>query len=661
MTAIRIWICFLLWLVPGPSSMADGTGLIRSRQSGPWSAGSTWERGVTPGSGDRVQVREGHEVLYDENSERVIRSIHVAGTLRFATDLDTRLDVGLIKIQNGDDASENGFDCDAHTPRLPIDRPRPALEVGTALRPVETGHTARVRLVVFDDMDAESCPAIVCCGGRMEFHGAPMDRTWVKLGGEARPGDSALNLSRPVTGWRVGDQVLLTAASNRARKDGETLQPGGGTAPVFSEVRQVRSLDGTTLTLDRPLANAHSEPGGQRGEVANLSRNVIVESSDPLKGRGHTMYHRNSSGSISYAEFRGLGKQGVKGRYPIHFHMVGESMRGSSVVGASIHDSGNRWITIHGTNHLVVRDCVGYRTIGHGFYLEDGTETLNILDRNLAVQAYAGKPLPDQALAFDDNSGAGFWWANSLNAFTRNLAAECDRYGFRYEATPAPIDDLRRRVLLADGRRETIDVRTLPFIRFDENEAHDQLYGIDLGEGTDGVGPDRDHPFVLKNTRLWDCLWAFRPEAPNLLVDGLLIDHCRYGVFQPRGDGHAYQGATIRRTYLAGPAPSTPNEDTSLVPDDTPPTTIVTFVSMAKERTRKVRGTSVDNGSIRRVLVNGRDARAIDRNFLEWEVILEDPEDGVIHAYAEDNSGNIEKNPHRLLLGSQTDDALGSK
>ena len=94
-------------------------------------------------------------------------------------------------------------------------------------------------------------------------------------------------------------------------------------------------------------------------------------------------------------------------------------MRGSSVVGASFWDSGNRWITIHGTNYLVVRDCVGYQSVGHGFFLEDGTEVDNVLDRNLAVQAFTGKPLPSQNLPFDNNGGAGFWWANSRNTFTR--------------------------------------------------------------------------------------------------------------------------------------------------------------------------------------------------------------------------------------------------
>ena len=84
------------------------------------------------------------------------------------------------------------------------------------------------------------------------------------------------------------------------------------------------------------------------------------------------------------------GKTGSLGKYSLHFHRVGDTMRGSSVVGASIWDSGNRWITIHGTNSLVVRDCVGYRSVGHGFFLEDGTEVDNILDGNLAVQALRG-------------------------------------------------------------------------------------------------------------------------------------------------------------------------------------------------------------------------------------------------------------------------------
>src|SRR5262249_37259615 len=146
--------------------------LIRSARSGCWSLPATWEGGKVPAAGARVQVRAGHTVTYDVQSTEAIRFLHVAGSLTFARDRDTRLDVGLIKIQPGEDASEDGFECDAHVPQVEPGQPLPALEVGSANEPIDAGHTALIRLVYFDDMNPESCPAIICCGGRMDFHGA---------------------------------------------------------------------------------------------------------------------------------------------------------------------------------------------------------------------------------------------------------------------------------------------------------------------------------------------------------------------------------------------------------------------------------------------------------------------------------------------------------
>ena len=42
--------------------------------------------------------------------------------------------------------------------------------------------------------------------------------------------------------------------------------------------------------------------------------------------------------------------------------------------------------------------------------------------------------LLEQIIPFDKNDGSGFWWANSLNSFTRNVAAECDEYGYFFQA-----------------------------------------------------------------------------------------------------------------------------------------------------------------------------------------------------------------------------------
>ena len=308
-------------------------------------------------------------------------------------------------------------------------------------------------------------------------------------------------------------------------------------------------MDGTAIALDRPLDFEHLGDGDYRGEVANLSRNVVVESADPAAARGHTMYHRGSAGSIGYAEFRHLGKEGVLGRYSLHYHLVGDSMRGSYAVGNSIWDSGNRWLTIHGTNYLVVRDCVGYQSVGHGFFLEDGTEVQNVLDRNLAVQALRGKPLPKQALPFDQNEGAGFWWANSQNTFTRNVSCENDRYGFRFEATPTSALKLTLPVMRPDGQRQPTDIRTLPFVRFEDNESHcEGLYGFNLGEGVARVGPDVRHPFIVRRTKLWGTHYAFRPEVPSLLVEDMRIWRAEYGVYHPNYDNHVYHNLSISQT-----------------------------------------------------------------------------------------------------------------
>jgi hypothetical protein len=749
---------------------ADAPPIIRSIRSGPWSASATWEGGKVPAAGARVVIRAGHRIAYDANSSEPIRAINIAGTLSFATDTTTRLDVGLLKIQDTEEYSEEGFDCEAHLKAPAPNRERPALEVGTPDRPIEPGHTATIRLVYQAGMDPASCPAIVCCGARMDFHGTPLGRTWVKLGAPARKKATAVTLAEAVPGWRAGDRVIVTGTRN----------PDYARGPQTEE-RIIHQVRDTTLVLDRPLEFDHAGGPDFRGEVANLSRNVIVESADPGGVRGHTMYHRHSAGAISYAEFRHLGKKAVLGRYSLHYHLVGDTMRGSYVLGASIWDSHNRWLTIHGTNDLVVRDCVGYRSVGHGFFFEDGTEVCNVLDRNLAVQARRGKPLPKQVLPFDANEGAGFWWGNSLNSFTRNVACENAHYGYRFEATRDSRVRLTLPIRQPDGSRREVDIRTLPFVRFEDNEAHsDGLYGFNLGEGVDRVGPDERHPFVIRRMKIWEIHYAFRPQSPCVLVEDMHIDRAVYGVYHPNYDRHVYRNLTINgsgeepfnrghddlsvqygpltvdgltfqavggypysipliqmsdnnptgkavshfrnlKVLRTDPAnrrpvvntgggahvtPETPKgvpvylhdyygpgrhakvaavnardfggdgrsyRDEVLLTghesrvaevhdvafpqlldpvDDLPPVTVITHVHRAAKGQVVVRGTSADNGRVKRVLVNGATARSAGGNFLEWEAVLEGVPDSVrtICAHAEDAAGNIEQRPHVVVV-----------
>ena len=633
---------------------------IRSARSGPWSAVSTWEGRQLPKAGDRVLIRTGHTVTYDVSSPEAIRLLRIAGTLTFAPDKDTRLDVGLVRIQAGEDFSEEGFDCDMHLMAPAAGMARPALEVGTPAVPIVAGKSARIRLVAQEGMDKESSPGIVCCAGRMEFHGAPLSRTWLKLGMPANVGDTTVTLSEPVTGWKPGDRLILTATT-RQSKEKKTFVASVANS-TQTEERTLLGVSGATLTLDKPLSFAHLAEGNYRADVANLSRNVVVESADPQKARGHTMYHRGSRGSISYAEFRHLGKEGVLGRYSLHFHQCGDTMRGSSVIGASIWDSGNRWLTIHGTNYLVVRDCVGHRSIGHGFFLENGTEVYNILDRNLAVQALNGKPLPKQVVPFDKNDGSGFWWANSLNAFTRNVACDCDEYGYFFQVAKTPDFNPTLAIQQHSGLLESVDIRTLPFLCFDDNEAHCQRrHAFNLGGGVPfgapnigDISPDVRHPFVIRNLRLWNVHWAIHPVAASVRLEGVDIKNADYGIWRPIYQNHVYQNLTMSdvpvKTHYAfvergtENQPPAPRSEPVPLSDDFPPVTVITELQKLPSGV-VLRGSAADNGKILSVKINGQEARATAPNFATWEIQL--PRASAKYtSVGVDSAGNIEKNPH---------------
>jgi RNA polymerase sigma factor (sigma-70 family) len=613
--------------------------LVRSAQDGAWSDPATWEGGLVPSSGSMVEIRPGHRVVYDVASDQPFRSLDVWGTLTFARDRSTRLDVGVVEV-------------------------RGALEVGTLARPIPSAHTAFIRLVAFPGTDRSSGPAVVCRGGRLDLHGAPLGHTWLKLRTTVRPGDGTVALAEPVPDWRPGDRVLLTGTTRQSKRRG-TYRNSVRDGPATEE-RLVHSANGHCITLDRPLDREHYAEGEFRAEAANLSRNVVIESADPAVGRGYVTYEHGSAGSVSYAEFRHLGKEGVFGRASLNYHLAGDSMRGSSVTGASIWDSGNRWLAIDGTDYLVVRDCVGYRGLGHGFCLESGSEVYNVLDHNLAVQACRGRPLAGRPLPFDQNDGAGFWWANCLNSFTRNVACECDEYGYFFQAAKTPDFHPLLSVQQADGGRRKVDVRTLPFVRFEDNESHCQRrHAFNLGgtpadvdeAGAAAVGPDARHPLLIRNMKTWNVRWAFHPVSPCVLVDGLKVHDAETGLWRPAYDRHAYRDLRMTATEREeddprGRRPRPADFPGSLHPaNDLPPVTIITEVRREGGAVL-VRGVTASSGAVERVLVNGHPAQALEPNYASWEASLAETgrQQGRVRAWAEDAAGNVEQRPHLVTV-----------
>jgi hypothetical protein len=356
------------------------------------------------------------------------------------------------------------------------------------------------------------------------------------------------------------------------------------------------------------------------------------------------------------------------------------------------------------------------------------------------------------------------------------VATECGNYGFRYEATPTSALKLMFPIRQPDGSRKETDPRTLPFVRFEDNEVHSTrgLYGVNLGEGVNRVGPDLKHAFVVKNLKIWDVHYGFRPQVPNLVVENLHLHKVAYGVYHPNYENHFYKNVLISQTHTepfnrghddlsvqygllvvdgmtfdgcrsggmpliqisddnptgaavthmrnvktvnwtdtnklkalanlgGGPRPTPKTEkgvpiyfhdwfgegrhamvvstksgefkadpdrfraepnltgDESRVAevkdvtfpafpdvvDDLPPATIITHVTK-RDGKLVVRGTTVDNGTVKRVLVNGVEARATEKNFAQWEVIV--PAAVELKAVAEDAAGNTEKTPMVLAV-----------
>mgnify|MGYP002024582670 CR=1 FL=1 len=135
---------------------------------------------------------------------------------------NTELNVCLLKVQASNRCTERGFACDFHgvnrrgEPNALPDQSLPTLEVGTQQNPIPRQHVARIRLHYLEGMDKEDAPALVCCSARMELHGSPLKRPWVKLGATCHPGDLKIVVKEDVSDWRVGDEIIVTASkSNR--------------------------------------------------------------------------------------------------------------------------------------------------------------------------------------------------------------------------------------------------------------------------------------------------------------------------------------------------------------------------------------------------------------------------------------------------------------
>jgi hypothetical protein len=257
-------------------------------------------------------------------------------------------------------------------------------------------------------------------GGEIELHGENR-LGWTRLAATARRGATTITL-KSAPPWRVGDRIVIVSTDYH---------------PDHGEERTVTAVKGATVTFDMPLQYQHwcatFASGGKSisecGEVGLLTRNILIKGDETAVQSGfggHVMVMASASARISGVEFLHMGQKGKLARYPMHWHLVGDAT-GQYLDNCAIDHSYNRFLSIHGTHNLHVGGNVGYDTIGHGYYMEDGIEHGNTIEDNLGAMV---RNATDQLPTPSDAQASVFWISNPDNIVRRNVAAGSEDTGF---------------------------------------------------------------------------------------------------------------------------------------------------------------------------------------------------------------------------------------
>jgi fibronectin type 3 domain-containing protein/chitodextrinase len=551
---------------------------IVSAHSGAWSDPTTWSAGRVPGAGDVVSIAAGMTVSYDVVSTSPVTTVVVqAGAhLVFRTDVNTKLSVtNLLVLEGGE------------------------LQVGTASNPVSPSVTAQI---VFNDVaidtakDPEQFGNGLIAMGKVSMYGAQKSSTFVRLAGEPRAGDTTLALSQPVTGWSVGDRLVLP--DTRQLKSGNLPDDPGFVGQWELATIAAISADGRTVTLSAPLAYDHLGARDVNGHldftayVGNLTRNVQVKSANVRGTRGHTLFTGKADVDIHYAQFSGLGRTtdspldsttfdsswnvshvgtNQVGRYPVQFkNLVGPA--GGQADGYQYTFQGNsvfcpldpmpfRWgIAIDASSYGLIQDNVLYNWAGAGIVTVRGSEVGNVIAHNDIERVTGATPFlsrPDVRGFGEDiaHEGGGIWMRGTMN-FVRDNVVSNVPVGYVYVSTGlaesirvplGPGKDLTK-----DGEYKLVNPYSQGLAEFARNEVYggDTNQGITIWElGCRGAGiVYTDTPeSVVKDFKVWNVFEKgyYNYDSYRLTFDGTVA----------RGDFNVLRSGGGATMFFAGDYP----------------------------------------------------------------------------------------------------------
>jgi len=438
--------------------------------SGNWSNPAIWGGGALPGVEDTVSIPAGFTVTLNANVE--CGGITVAGRLEVERANRTLL-------------------CDF----LLVQGATAVFQVGTNASRFLQSFTLTLKglsgEVALGAMGAKVLGAHN--GGTLDIHGR--DRIeWTRLGSNAALGTTSLTLAEPVD-WVAGDSIMVTSSrANWAEAETRTLT---GVSPDQRTVSFTTALtfphNGSTITRTRST-DGKSWTADLRAEVGLLSRNVRIQGdavSETAGFGGHIMVMNGGTGCcvtagkgyIEGVELIRMGQKSLLGRYPMHWHMVAEGGAGQYFRDSVVRRSFNRAITIHGTESTLVENNFCFDHLGHGIFLEDGSERFNVIRRNVVLgtkRPVVGEEIIETDNAFNtvqNRSPGSYWITNPNNTFTDNVAAGTGGTGFWFAFPRKPLN-----ASLNHPRFAGLEPFKQPLGSFAGNSAHSCASGLDIND-----------------------------------------------------------------------------------------------------------------------------------------------------------------------------------
>jgi hypothetical protein len=386
----------------------------------------------------------------------------------------------------------------------------------------------------------------ILCWGRWYAMGA-VPTAFLRHDGPVAAGASSLTLLQVPTGWNLGDRLVLPDS-----RQVPWLSTPKRTFP-WTEELQIAAIVGNVIHLAAATLFAHpAATDGLGPHAIHVTRGITVRSENPIGTRGHVLIGDKAELVLRGVAFQDMGRTTEQrldnttfdgptvthigtnqlGRYALHLHHL-HGRAGSTApvwtIQGCVVERAMRWgVTLHGSHFGECIDNVVYRARGAGYVTEDGGESNNRIERNIACQITNPKSFQaDHArsgiilvkadqfeVAFE---GSGFWFRGPNNYVNDNVAACCQAQGIVYNGyyldgpvtvplVPA-FDHHNPGDFVVYGQQG--QMASVPMLECKDNEAYavgGSGFWIVWNGGETAGEPDAMSPTYVHRPRAWHCM-----------------------------------------------------------------------------------------------------------------------------------------------------------